>query len=105
MQFTRLAKPTANISVSHDRAPSLASSKTGTLPGKGTDAANSINGSKIRNLPAKTNNMTHATPLRQFHDSGERRRFGGGMGASSAPRFSQSRGAFGSMGRGGGFRR
>jgi hypothetical protein len=110
MQFTRLAKPTANISVSHNHAPSLASS-TVTLPGMRTNAANSINSGKagkIRNLPAKTNNMTHATPLRgknQFHDSGERRGFGGGMSAHSGPRFSQSRGAFGSMGRGGGFRR
>jgi hypothetical protein len=111
MQFTRLTKsPTTNIGLSNNHAPSLASSKIATLPGKGSNAANSINGGKAgKNLPVKNpSEKSNGSPLRgksQFHDSGAPRRFGGGIGASSGPRFTQSRGSFGSMGRGGGFRR
>jgi hypothetical protein len=101
MQFTRLTKPTANIGLSHNHAPSLASSNTATFPGKGPHAASSISG---KHLPASTS----ANPLRgksQFHNSGAPRRFSGGMDGHSGPRFSQSHGSFASMGRGGGFRR
>jgi hypothetical protein len=109
MQFTRLTKSTTtNLGLSNNHAPSPASSKISTLPGKGTNAASSINGDKAgKNLSARTNYNTNATPLREknrFHDSGAPRRFGGGMGTHSGPRLSESRGSFGSMGHGG-FRR
>jgi hypothetical protein len=103
MQFTRLTRPATNIGLSNNHAPSLASSKSATLP------------AKITNLQAKdnykTNHNTNATSFHgknQFHESGAPRRFGGGMGGNSGPRFSQSRSSFGSMGGhggGGGFRR
>jgi hypothetical protein len=104
MQFTRLTKPTANIGLSHNHAPALASSNGATLPGKG-NAVSSISGDRAgKHLPASTS----ANPLRgksQFHDSGAPRRFGGGMRGDSGPHFSQSRGSFGSMGHSRGFRR
>jgi hypothetical protein len=102
MQFTRLTRPATNIGLSNNHAPSLASSKSAMLPGK------------VTNLPAKdsykTNHNANVTSFHgknQFHDSGAPRRFGGGMGGNSGPRFSgQSRSSFGSMGgHGGGFRR
>jgi hypothetical protein len=104
MQFTRLTRPATNIGLSHNHAPSLATSNAATLPGKG-NAINSINGDRAgKHKPASTS----GNPLRgksQFHDSGAPRRFGGGIGGHSGPRFSQSRGSFASMGHGGGFRR
>src|SRR5882724_11883196 len=109
MQFSRLTRPASNIGLSNNHAPALASSKSAALPG---NRINSINGNgvgKATNLPVKTNHNNNATPLHgnnQFHDRVGPRGFGGGMGGNSGSRFSsQSRSSFGSMGRGGGFRR
>jgi len=83
MQFSRLTRPATNIGLSNNHAPALASSKAAMLPGK------------VTNLPTKTNHNTNVTSLHgknQFHDSGAPRRFGGGTGGNSGPRFSsQSR--------------
>jgi hypothetical protein len=113
MQFTRLTRPATNMGLSNNHAPSLASTKSATLPGKGINSINGNGVGKVTNLPAKDNYKANhnAGPLHgksQFHDSGAPRRFGGGMGGNSGPRFSgQSRSSFGSMGggHGGGFRR
>jgi hypothetical protein len=105
MQFTRLTRPVTNIGLSNNHAPALASTKPANLPV-----------GKVTNLPAKDNHMTNHNAntsslhgKNQFHDSGAPRRFGGGMGGNSSPRFSaQSRSSFGSMGGhggGGGFGR
>ena len=108
MQFTKLTRPATNIGLSHAQAPTLASTKSVTLPGKGNNSMGGNGASKVTNLPAKPSH--NAMPLRgktQFHDSATPRPFGGNMGGNSSPRFStQSRSSFGSMGgRGGGFRR
>ena len=108
MQFTRLTRPATNIGLSHNHAPTLASTKSVTVPGKGNNSINGNGAGKVTNLPAKANhNAMPPHGKTQFHDSGAPRRFGGGMGGNSSPHFSsQSRSSFGSMGRGGGgFRR
>lgn len=104
MQFTRLGRPAANIGLSDNHAPALASSNAAILPGKGASAANST---KVTSLPTKANHSV--LPLEgkhQFHESSAPRRFSGGTGASSGARFSStSRSSLGSMGGHGGFRR